>query len=499
MSEWSWSSYQNDIYDFLATSNQSLTVKAMAGSGKTKSLVEAATRIRGAGGHSVLFCAFNTSIRDEIQQRVPPSIEVKTIHQLGMRSLVGGPRKLKVEDKKYMGFIDNVGLSLGRNVFGRKNPTPEQYTRASDCLSRLIDFGRNHLVGSGSTEELAQCADQFGIDDFDIAPEVFSNYFGQAVEWGISKFYKEGLIDFNDMVCLPHYLDIQMAPADTVFVDECQDLSKSRAGVVKRIARVRAVTVGDPRQAIYGFAGADHRSYDNLRESLGAAELPLSICYRCPPVVIDIAHQFVPEIESFDGHPGGTVTNVSYVEALAEMEIGDMVLSRTNANAISTCLSLLSMRKPACVKGQDVCKRILSLVKDAMRTAPWSLFEEVVMDVAEQRATHLRKKDREAAAQSILDTAASAIAARRGLGSYDYQSFETGLRGLFAEGRKITISTIHKAKGLEALRVFVLAWDRLPLRWRNQKDHEAEQERNLCYVAVTRSLRDLFLVASPQR
>jgi superfamily I DNA/RNA helicase len=60
----------------------------------------------------------------------------------------------------------------------------------------------------------------------------------------------------------------------------------------------------------------------------------------------------------------------------------------------------------------------------------------------------------------------------------------------------IKLSTIHRAKGLEANRVFILNFDDLPVFKPNQKEWERMQEENLKYVAITRTLNDLYLVKS---
>jgi hypothetical protein len=60
----------------------------------------------------------------------------------------------------------------------------------------------------------------------------------------------------------------------------------------------------------------------------------------------------------------------------------------------------------------------------------------------------------------------------------------------------IKLSTIHRAKGLEAKRVFILNFDDLPHLKPNQKYWEKIQEQNLKYVAITRALNDLYLVKS---
>lgn len=55
----------------------------------------------------------------------------------------------------------------------------------------------------------------------------------------------------------------------------------------------------------------------------------------------------------------------------------------------------------------------------------------------------------------------------------------------------IKISTIHRAKGLENDRVFILEYNKLPVP--REQAWETEQERNLHYVAVTRPKKELYL------
>ena len=58
----------------------------------------------------------------------------------------------------------------------------------------------------------------------------------------------------------------------------------------------------------------------------------------------------------------------------------------------------------------------------------------------------------------------------------------------------IKLSTIHRAKGLESKRVFIVNYDLLPHYKSSHKEWERIQERNLKYVAVTRALEELYLV-----
>jgi superfamily I DNA/RNA helicase len=71
--------------------------------------------------------------------------------------------------------------------------------------------------------------------------------------------------------------------------------------------------------------------------------------------------------------------------------------------------------------------------------------------------------------------------------------------GLFTEVRNaVILSTIHKAKGLEAERVLWLNSSMCPSKWARQ-DWQIQQEFNLCYVATTRAIKELVLIEEPSR
>jgi superfamily I DNA/RNA helicase len=61
------------------------------------------------------------------------------------------------------------------------------------------------------------------------------------------------------------------------------------------------------------------------------------------------------------------------------------------------------------------------------------------------------------------------------------------------ERQGVTFSSIHKAKGLEAERVFILLPEIIPHKMSRQS-WQLEQEYNLKYVAITRAKSELFFV-----
>mgnify|MGYP001767810332 CR=1 FL=1 len=65
------------------------------------------------------------------------------------------------------------------------------------------------------------------------------------------------------------------------------------------------------------------------------------------------------------------------------------------------------------------------------------------------------------------------------------------IRTIFTdEIQGIVLSTVHKVKGLEADRVFIVRPDLLPMQ--NTKSWQYIQEKNLEYVAYTRAKLDLI-------
>ena len=108
--------------------------------------------------------------------------------------------------------------------------------------------------------------------------------------------------DFTDMIYRVIKDDVSVSKFDSVFVDESQDLSKIQQMIIKRIKtrRGRMIAVGDPNQAIYGFAGADVDSYMNLKHLHSKTiELHLSVNYRCGKRIVFEAQLINDQIEAY--------------------------------------------------------------------------------------------------------------------------------------------------------------------------------------------------------
>ena len=297
------------------------------------------------------------------------------------------------------------------------------------------------------------------------------------------------VIDFNDQIRFPVIYNLSMPQIDNILCDEVQDFSSMQAELIHKL-KGRYVLVGDKHQAIYGFRGAMSNSMSFLKGYFNCVELPLSLTYRCPKLVVNEARKLFDDIEALDDAKDGVVR---YSEASKESyDDTTLVVCRNNAPLISLAYRLLRDGKPCHVKGRDIAEGLTRLVKKQDAVTVKELIDKLD-DWYDNETYKARRKDNEAKLQSLEDKYRSLLVFTEGI-SLDAPPSEVVERidKLFANGKgKGTIlSTIHKAKGLEAERVFILDKHLMPAPYAKQ-EWQKEQEKNIEYVAITRSKDEL--------
>jgi superfamily I DNA/RNA helicase len=322
-----------------------------------------------------------------------------------------------------------------------------------------------------------------------------------TINAGLQMAKKTGSIDFTDMIFIPVHLNLSVFRYDWVLVDEAQDLNTCQRKFVlmSRAPGGRMIFVGDPRQAIMAFAGADAASYELIATETQATELPLSICYRCPTSHVNLAKMIVPQIEPREGAPEGTIIDLKADEVVDLVQEGDLLICRTTAPLISLCIKLIRNRIPARVRGRDIAEMLIKRAKEIAKKGPWSQFLQLLEEYKLQQIEYLssKKNPSQTQIQLIEDICASLEACYTEFAVGSIKELCSEIEGIFSEDRaSVWLSTIHRAKGLEAERVFIVNFDMLPFRMKNQSPDQMEQELNLKYVALTRSLDTLFLVNS---
>ena len=295
------------------------------------------------------------------------------------------------------------------------------------------------------------------------------------------------------MIYLPVVKDLRVWQYDWVFIDECQDLNAAQRNMFLKHVKQngRFVAVGDPHQAIYGFAGADVESFNLLKNLPHTAKLPLSVCYRCDKNIIALAKTEVPQIEARDGADDGVVT---YEAKMADVQDGDMILCRCSAPLVDLCMRYIANGVKAYVKGRDIGANLINMVKKTKKTKINDL--TAVFDrelnriigkvIAKSHCTE--KEAMESDAYIVYKDKVKAIEIlSEGLVKCD--DLISRIETIFSDDSKneICLSTVHKSKGLESDRVFIICPEKFLLKSCMQIPWMAEQEHNLQYVAYTRA------------
>jgi superfamily I DNA/RNA helicase len=473
MGERVWSDFQKAIFSDVADGEGSTFVRARAGTGKTTTIVEGLNYIP-SGLKACLF-AFNKSIAKELTERAPRGVDVSTIHAYGLKVVSRGLGRLTIDGDRTM--------NIAKALFGDKIKSTHRRG-----IVKLVSVAKNTL---GSTlEDLDRLVDEFQIDysDDEIPRQEDRDRFvanaGEVLR--MCEDTSDGCLDFDDMIWLPHVHNLRGFAFDRVFVDEAQDLNAAQIELVLKAAkgrRSRICAIGDDRQAIYKFRGADADAVNTIIRKIDAKVLPLSVTYRCARSIVEHARRFVPDYQcgrDFDG----TVAASDEVAMLKNARPGDFILSRVNAPLIRTCLQFLREGRPASVQGRDIGAQLSTLVRKsnavtALELAKW------VRDWRTREVERLAALERDTSA--VDDKAETILVLTEG--ATTVSDVEAKINKLFADDdsrARITLSSTHKAKGLERDRVWMLADTYRPGR--------SQEEDNLYYVATTRARDELHLV-----
>lgn len=442
-----WSDYQKAIFDFNLNSQGHGFVNAKAGSGKTTVIEECARQVDG----SVLAIAFNKHIQSELKERLPNK-DTYTLHAFGLQvyrryhSCVIQEKKVfnivkkKLKKSYKIAYIVAKMVSLykgGINFYPNKDTTEKLMEDFDINLPKGLDFDSFHNL----------CLDAFEISNNNLS-----------------------VIDFDDMVFLPLYLGLDIPQYDYVYADEAQDFSPAQTKLSRKAIGGKAIYVGDPRQSIYRFRGADKESVSKIITGLSCTLLPLSVSYRCSKSVVEEAKQIEPEIEAYEGNEQGYVGDAE----IADIKDNSMVLCRTNAPLIPLCLSFVRQGRRATVRGGGIGD-YLNYILDNVVEYNLPIHEGLEKFREESKSKRKTRLDDNIEALHYISTQASTIDGMRNLISKIFTDFTSG----------ITFSTVHKAKGLESENVYILKPDTLPYS-------DSEEEWNLKYVAVTRAKKNLF-------
>ena len=475
-----WSLQQQAIFKwFERSAARALVVRARAGTGKTTTIIEA---LNYAPEQNILVCAFNKSIADELNARITNGrAKAQTLHGVGLACVTRWYGRIA---------IDKSG-ERERNLTDRvcTGPVPEEVKQLVSKLHTKAREIKPHARKVGDITDLLwkfECSpdEMFwdnGYDELYVEQKAL-----EAMELAATE--KPTCIDFADMIFLPVRNRWMVKKYDLVVVDEAQDMTEAQLELARGVCRGRFVIVGDDRQAIYDFRGADSGSLDRLKGLLNADELGLTVTRRCGKNIVNLAKKLVPDFEAHDSNGDGEVLDIDRKKLNETIAHGDFLLSRTNAPLVAAAMSLLRNNKRARIKGRDIGKSLKTIVQKLGKNTSVNGFLMNLDGWEDSQVLKFEKTKAEARIALVRDQSETLRTLAEGVAEVpeiieriDYLFTDDGL----GTAGIVTCSSVHQAKGLESDRVFILA---------NTLRNHSMEEKNIQYVAYTRARKQLTLV-----
>ncbi len=315
------------------------------------------------------------------------------------------------------------------------------------------------------------------------------------------------LKDYTDMI--EKFIVSKLCPKyDVVFIDEAQDLSPIQwkmFDLLKKNSK-HVILAGDDDQAIYGWAGADVKRF----QQEPAKEIVLPQSYRVPKQVQHIADNILSRIpedrrikkewkaRDVDGnvHPVMTLSDVPLYKG------NWLILARYNDRLIKLKPELREMGIYFEYKNRKSYKtRLYDAIQNFTRWTNGSLLSiSECRDLFEYLGKDFPQKE-----ERMYDLKEFGYSHTQRW----YEIFETEpedslyIRDMLQSGEKLSeearvkLSTIHSAKGGEAENVLLILDNTKTIREAVDKSPDKEDEENrIWYVGVTRAKQNLYIMTA---
>ena len=475
------------------------------GTGKTTRLIKyVKTFVKlGTPIDKIGYFAFTTKAANEAVDRMLdayPNLQKKnlkhfrTLHSLAFTQL--GMKKAQVmQDEHY----EDIGRKLGIEVTVYSNG--EERTGFVDSDSEYFNIINAARIKNVSIEEEYN-TDMYSEDidkhQLKILKEEVDNY-KQAY----------GLVDFTDMI--ERFNVAELCPKyDVIFVDEAQDLSPIQwkmYDILKKNSK-HIILAGDDDQAIYGWAGADVKRFQDEP----AKDIILPQSYRVPQQVQHVADQILRRIpddrrikKQWAPRPESGTTN--YITSIEDAPLHSddwLVLARTNDKLIKLKSTLRDMAIYFEIKGRKSYKtRLYTAIKNYTR---WTNGDKLSLSECKDLFEFL-EIEWVMTDERMYDLQEFGFK----LDKPWYEEFKSDpeeslyIRELLRNEEKLNnparvkLSTIHAAKGGEATNVLLILDNTKKIREAIEKSQDKyDEEQRVWYVGVTRTKQNLYILTAKQ-
>ena len=499
------SEVQIQLCDFICHGIGNATVESRAGSGKSKTIELLVNFV--PKNKKVLVVCFNKHIAENLQKRFNGKdidVSVMTYHSLGNKILSYKKHinvKNNFNDNKYRNYIVTHVNELNPDYVTFTSGKKTDYKRN---LEKLINYARYNLMQS--KKEILKIANKYGVNLVSNECEAVS----KILKWGCEHIEE---YDYQDMIWLPYELNIgaNIIPLqfDYIFIDEGQDSSLAQQNLINICTKrnTRFVVFGDSFQTINSWAGSDEEAFLNFNKKPNVKKFTLNTSYRCAKKIAELAKQFV---EDFTTPEWAIEGEVNYDVSINDIREGDMVLCRLTAPLVDLHLRLINENKPSKIRGIELGKELIDIVNNCSSNNVTDIHSEIEKNLIDRWIEISEKNEmslKDAASENdimlgydvilTLNIISKGIITKSELINRINELLIKNTENNEESINNIHLTTVHKAKGLENDRVFILCPSLMPSRLAH-KEWEIKAERNLIYVAYTRAKKSLNFISEKE-
>ncbi len=528
---------QRAILDHIKLGKENLVVEALAGSGKSWTALQALTVIP---QRSILMAAFSkpiaTFLEAQVKQTAVPrthAIHVKTFHALGFGIIKASHPNLNLNTDGNATEAIVAKVCQGRAISFKtkryivrllkllKDTTVDLEPEADFVLGLAVD----HEIFGARTSE----------DDMETTIDrVLAAYEASRDIANLTQ------IDFCDMTWLPSVCNLPPSSRyQAIIIDELQDISEPQFALLQHcmLPATRIIAIGDRRQAIYGWrSGMGDRAWAVMQDHFKAKTLWLTTTFRCSNEVVKQANvvlsieNHLTTLKALPDANDGSVTSIKLADLPHQFVGGPsdvvhtFVLSRRNDVLLDCALFLhRSKTRFQLVGGKDMLAPLFELLDYKLDLGDAGKFRKSLSKWREEQIARAEKLNSPSAADRVEEQYKMLMAALESAGK---PTLIKGLLGaILADNLSgVWLSTVHKVKGLEAQRVFLLRQSfarhanstitlpdgseyelgpRQQKNWNNDdgetigitiRPNYPQEELNIEYVAITRAKEHLVWV-----
>ena len=481
------------------------------GTGKTTTLLNKVDKyLKQTDPDKVGYFAFTQKAANEARDRAIQKFNLteddlpyfRTLHSLAFQRL-GIKKENVMQRRHYKDLGEKIGFPVTYAVY--ENDHNGIFTTDSEYL-RIINLSKLRNI----TPE-----QQFDLNEHN--QDLERNKL-RIIANELERYKKEyGLIDFNDMIIKFTKSNDAVPKFDVVFIDEAQDLSKMQWDMAKVIwdKTQDSFIAGDDDQAVFRWAGADVDSFIAQKGIM----MPLKQSYRIPAKIHNLAMGIINRVKNRINkswnprtHEGSLSRHYNFEDI--NMSSGEwLVLARTKymLDQLEPTLYLNGhyyQNKFRKTKEQDL--HLAAIDWENLRKGQPMTYPQIerIYGYMNQNVDKDKLKSMLKDSSYDIDT----LEQNYGLKTNEvwFEAFDdapkrdiTYLRKMRKNGEKlnesprITLSTIHGAKGGECENVVLLT--DLSLNTMKSYEQNPDDENRLFYVGATRTKEHLHIVEPKQK